>query len=122
MPLLWLFGPQWMNVGPNRFSALAVGRTGARAWKYSSSKITCSIKLAPRPPYSLGQEIPTQPAACIVFCQAMRLSSVTRSGATRWSAASSTQLSGGRFQPTAERHVLGAVGEIHGLRFPQNPN
>src|SRR5712671_3941102 len=85
-----------MSVGPNRFSALAVGRTGARARKYSSSKITCSIKLAPRPPDSLGQEIPTQPAACIVFCQAMRFSSVSRSGATRWSAASSTQISGGR--------------------------
>src|SRR5271167_4285920 len=89
--------PQWISVGPNRLSALAVGRTGARARKYSSSKMTCSIKPAPRAPYSLGQEIPTQPAACIVFCHAMRFSSVSRSGATRWSAASSTQISGGRF-------------------------
>src|SRR5580704_12880111 len=91
-----------MSVGPNRFSAPAVGRTGARARKYSSSKITCSIKLAPRPPYSSGQEIPTQPAACIVFCHAMRFSNVSRSGATRWSAASSTQISAGRF-PSSQR-------------------
>src|ERR1700719_957045 len=93
-----------MSVGPNRFSALAVGRTGARARKYCSSKITCSIKLAPRPPYSSGQEIPTQPAACIVFCHAMRFSNVSRSGATRWSAASSTQISASRFASSQWRN------------------
>ena len=32
------------------------GRIGARARKYSSSKITCCMKLAPRPPYSFGQD------------------------------------------------------------------
>src|SRR5215472_14481809 len=98
--------PQWMRVGPSRFSALAVGRTGARARKYSSSKMTCCIKLAPRPPYSVRQKIPTQLAACIFFCQAIRLSSVSRSGATRWSAASSTQISGGRFVSSQCRNSL----------------
>src|SRR5690348_10798819 len=93
-----------MRVGPSRFNALAVGSTGARARKYSSSKMTCCMKSAPRPPYSLGQEIPTQPAACIVFCQAMRFSSVSRSGATRWSAASSTQISGGRWASSQSRN------------------
>src|SRR5215469_6799020 len=62
------------------------------------------MKLAPRPPYSLGQEIPTHPAACIFFCQATRFSSVSRSGATRWSAASSTQISAGRFSSSQWRN------------------
>src|SRR5271163_62748 len=88
--------PHWIRVGPSRLIALAPGRIGARARKYSSSKITCCIKSAPRPPYSLGQEMPTQPAAYIVFCQAMRFSKVSRSGATRWSAASSTLIPSGR--------------------------
>src|SRR6266478_3895741 len=95
-----------MRVGPSRLRPLWHGRIGARTRKYSSSQITCCMKLAPRPPYSLGQEIPTQPAACIFFCQAMRFSSVPRSGAMRWSAASSTQISGGRLVSSHRRNSL----------------
>src|SRR3989454_7045597 len=36
---------------------------------YSSSQMTRSISPAPRPPYSFGHVMPTQPAACIVFCR-----------------------------------------------------
>src|SRR6202035_6175979 len=38
------------------------------------------------------------------FCHAMRFSSVSRSGATRWSAASSTQISGGSFASSQWRN------------------
>src|SRR5580700_4239169 len=96
--------PSWIKVGPNRPIALAPGSIGAWARKYSSSKITCWIKLAPRPPYSLGQEIPTQPAACIFFCQATRFSSVSRSGATRESWASSTLRSSVRLASSQARN------------------
>ena len=79
--------PQWIG-RPSRLRPLMAGSTGARAAVYSSSKMICWMKLAPRPPNSLGQESPTQPAACMVFCQAMRFCSTARSGAMRWSAAS----------------------------------
>ena len=75
-------------------------------------------KLAPRPPYSFGQEMPTQPAACIFFCQAMRFSSVSRSGETRWSARPRPSDRRSGWPPASRgirrgrRHVRG-VGEIH---------
>src|SRR5207302_438005 len=83
---------------------LGRGRIGARARKYSSSQITCCMKLAPSPPYSLGQEIPTQPASCIFFCQAMRFSRIARSGEMRWSCASSTLSSSLRLASSQSRN------------------
>ena len=59
-------------MGPIRLMPSARQDRRPRARKYSSSKMTCSIKQAPRPPYSFGHEMPTQPALCIVFCQARR--------------------------------------------------
>ena len=76
---------------------------GARARKHSSSKITCSISEAPRPPYSSGHEMPTQPASYIFFCHATRRSNVSRSGATRSSCGSSTRRSVGRFAASHSR-------------------
>src|ERR1700735_5248407 len=32
----------------------------------------CCVSVAPRPPYSLGQLIPTHPPACIFLCQSTR--------------------------------------------------
>src|SRR3954466_1124526 len=93
-----------MRVGPKRLMPTVPGRMGARARKYSSSKMTCCMKLAPRPPYSFGQDSPTQPAACIFFCQARRFSSVSRSGETRWSCASSTFSSSGRLASSQARN------------------
>ncbi len=96
------------------------GSTGARAREYSSSQITRSMIEAPRPPYSVGHAMPTQPALCIVFCQATRRSNISRVDATRSSAGSSTQRSGGRFASSqraeflAERFLLGCVLEVHG--------
>ena len=45
---------------------LAIGGAPARA--SSCQKITCCIRLAPRPPYSRGQEMPAQPPSYSVFC------------------------------------------------------
>src|SRR5438034_6352698 len=95
-----------MIVGPTRFRPMAAGSTGARAAAYSSSQITRSIRLAPRPPYSFGHEMPIQPAACIVFCHARRRSYVARSDGTRSSAASSRHISGGRFASSQPRNAL----------------
>src|SRR5688500_15240374 len=95
-----------MMVGPIRFSPMLPGSTGARAAVYSSSQITRSMRLAARPPYSFGQLMPTQPAACIVFCHARRRSNVSRSLATRSSAASSRQRSGGRLAASQPRSCL----------------
>src|SRR5712692_6745330 len=95
-----------MIVGPTRFRPMAAGNTGARAAAYSSSQITRSIRLAPRPPYSFGHEIPTQPGAYIVFCHARRRSYVSRSDGTRSSAASSRHISGGRFVSSQPRNSL----------------
>ncbi|HXC12183.1 MAG TPA: GIY-YIG nuclease family protein [Stellaceae bacterium] len=72
----------------------------------------------PAPLYSVGQEIPTQPAGCIFFCQATRFSKVSRSGATRWSAASSTQISGGRLVSSQWRNAARKAA-VRGCR--QNP-
>jgi hypothetical protein len=60
------------------------GRIGARERPYSSLKMTCSIRLAPRPPNSLGQPIPTHPAAYIFACQARRFSKISRLGGTQF--------------------------------------
>src|SRR5690242_15122199 len=99
----WASVPQWMMVGPTRLSPMP-GSTGARQAAYSSSHITRSMIEAPRPPYSRGHEMPTQPALCIVFCQAQRRSNVARSGATRSSAGSSTHRSRGRFAASQLRN------------------
>src|SRR3989449_4717803 len=98
--------PQWMRVGPTRFRAVFPGSTGARAAAYSSSQMTRSMSPTPRPPYSFGHVMPTQPAACMVFCQARRRSKVSRSEATRSSAGSSRHSSGGRGVASQSRNSL----------------
>ena len=45
---------------------MAIGGAPARA--ISCQKITCCIRLAPRPPYSRGQEMPAQPPSYSVCC------------------------------------------------------
>src|SRR2546423_1290798 len=45
---------------------------GARARTTSSLKIACSTSVAPRPPYSCGQEMPAQPASLSARCQSRR--------------------------------------------------
>src|SRR6478752_7070155 len=61
-----------MTTGPPiaRPRTLAGGGTSARA--ISWEKIACSISVAPRPPYSDGQEMPAQPASCSWRCQSRR--------------------------------------------------
>src|SRR3974390_3214414 len=61
-----------MIVGPinPRPKALAIGGASTRA--ISSQKIACCIKVAPRPPYSFGQETAAQPPSWSVRCHILR--------------------------------------------------
>src|SRR5712692_6280229 len=68
--------------------------------------MTCSIRLAARPPYSLGQESPTHPAPASFRCHARRFSNTSRLGAIRSSIASSIHSSCGRFSLSQVRTSL----------------
>ena len=64
----WSSVPWAITTGPpmTRPSTFAGRGTFARA--ISSEAIACSIRVAPRPPNSFGQEIPAQPPPCMTFC------------------------------------------------------
>ena len=49
-----------------------VGRARRFRRAASPTKIACSIIVAPRPPYSFGQEMPAQPASCSLCCHSRR--------------------------------------------------
>src|SRR6266851_764150 len=68
--------------------------------------MTCSIRLAARPPYSLGHESPTHPAPASFRCHARRFSNTSRLGAIRSSIASSIHNSCGRFSLSQVRTSL----------------
>ena len=60
-----------MSVGPPWFSPTkSVEGSCAPARANSSYQMSCSIRAAPRPPYSFGQEMPAQPASNMRRCQA----------------------------------------------------
>src|SRR5439155_522935 len=59
-----------MTAGPTHQIAIAFRTPGARARASSSLRIACSMSERPAPPYSLGHEAPTKPAAWSVRCQA----------------------------------------------------
>ena len=71
--------PNAMMVGPTmpRPRTLAIGGAPARA--ISCQKITCCIRLAPRPPYARGQEMPAQPPSYSVFCHVSGTQNARRS-------------------------------------------
>ncbi len=88
--------PWAITTGPpiTRPSTLAGGGTLARA--ISSEKIACSIRVAPRPPYSFGHEIPAQPASWSLPCQSRRNSNLASSpsgSAPGWLASSQARTS-----------------------------
>ena len=65
----WIFGrnrrfwssrPYASSVGEKRPSPKKLTRAGAPALAYSSLKMTCREKSSARPPYSRGQDMPTQ--------------------------------------------------------------
>ena len=58
--------PKAITVGPSSPSPMCPSRPGAPARAYSSNAITCCISVAPRPPYSRGQPIPSQPSLPIL--------------------------------------------------------
>ena len=62
------FVPWAITTGPPITRPSTFAGRGAFARASSSPKIDCSIRVAPRPPYSFGHEIPAQPAACIWRC------------------------------------------------------
>ena len=49
--------------------------SGAWARAASSLKMTCSVSVAPRPPYSLGHDSPAQPPSYSWRCQSLRTDS-----------------------------------------------
>src|SRR4051794_29814088 len=61
-----------MTTGPPIASPSTLAGLGASSRAASPTKIACSIIVAPRPPYSFGQEIPAQPAACSFNCHSRR--------------------------------------------------
>src|SRR6202012_1418345 len=61
-----------MTTGPPIASPSTLAGLGASWAAASPVKIACSIIVAPRPPYSFGQEIPAQPAACSLRCHSPR--------------------------------------------------
>src|SRR5690606_11217441 len=65
-----------MRVGPASSMPTWFMRPGAPARAYSSAKITCSARLAPRPPYFSGQPIAPQPASPSARSQARRSSTL----------------------------------------------
>ncbi len=69
---------------------------GALARTISSKKIACSIRVAPRPPYSFGHEMPAQPASYILRCQRRENSKASLSssgGSPGWFSASQPRTS-----------------------------
>ena len=60
--------PWAITTGPPITSPSTFAGRGAFARASSSPKIDCSIRVAPRPPYSFGHETPAQPAAWSLRC------------------------------------------------------
>src|SRR4051794_25698193 len=61
-----------MTTGPPMARPSRLAGLGASGRAASPTKIACSIIVAPRPPYSFGQEMPAQPAACSFSCHSRR--------------------------------------------------
>src|SRR5262249_2340916 len=114
--------PQAMSVGPAWFRPTNVVVTsGAPARAYSSYQITCSMRLAPRPPYSRGHETPAQPPSNIRRCQARSYArSATRSAPTgrrsRGTLASSQARASARNASSAALKRISTVPRTDGLR------
>src|SRR3984885_4024873 len=73
--------PCAITVGPPMASARTLATDGVRARTTSSLKMACSTSVAPRPPYSLGQETPAHPAWFSFRCQSRRNSNAASSPA-----------------------------------------
>src|SRR5215469_7433535 len=78
VPYAMIVGP--INPSPSEF---AMGGASTRA--ISSQKSDCSISVAPRPPYSLGQETAAQPPSYNFRCQALRYGNDSSNGFSRHS-------------------------------------
>ena len=96
---------------------MTLTRPGAAARVYSSLKMTCSVMEAPRPPCSVGQPRQVQPPSASTFSQR----SGSRTRRSRRPSPLGRQLGQlphqvlGQKGPdlVAERHVLGAVSQVH---------
>src|SRR5579864_7542707 len=78
VPYAMIVGP--INPSPSEF---AIGGASTRA--ISSQNSDCSISVAPRPPYSLGQETAAHPPSYNFRCQARRYGNDSSSGFSRHS-------------------------------------
>src|SRR5215467_11263570 len=90
-----------MMVGPAMPMARMLSTGGALARAISSWRIISSLKVRPRPPYSLGQVNPMKPASYILRCQTRRNSYTSGRGTSEPTRIRSVQ-SAGRFR---ESHV-----------------
>src|ERR671919_121527 len=64
--------PCAITTGPPIARPSTFAGDGVSARVASMTKIACSIRVAPRPPYSFGHEIPAQPASCSLLCHSRR--------------------------------------------------
>src|SRR5579864_455811 len=78
VPYAMIVGP--INPSPSEF---AIGGASTRA--ISSQNSDCSISVAPRPPYSLGQDTAAHPPSYNFRCQARRYGNDSSNGFSRHS-------------------------------------
>src|SRR6478752_10209057 len=100
-----------MIVGPMIPRPRTFAKGGAWASAISCQKITCSIRLAPRPPYSLGHEIPAQPPSYSLRCQRFRYSKRDSIDSSRRSSQSLGALAASQLR-NSSRNLISS-----GLRF-----
>src|SRR5271155_2132936 len=92
-----------MIAGAMLFSPITLSGTGTRARVVSSAWTSCSSTVAPRPPYSCGQETAAQPASAIVAFQARSVSNAASSLPRRRPAATTSSV---RFAASHPRSSL----------------
>src|SRR5215470_6128749 len=100
-----------MMVGPISPKPRTLASGGAAASAISCQKITCCIRLAPRPPYSLGHEMPAQPASYSLRCQRFRYSNLCSSDSSRRSSQSVGTLAASHARNSSRKAISS------GLRF-----
>src|SRR5829696_8969274 len=111
-----------MTVGPPIASPSTLAGEGASARTISSEKIACSMRLAPRPPYSSGQDTPAQPPSFSLRCHWRRNwnpASSSAGGWPGWLAASHSRSSsrkacseGERVRSTSPARLSGALHQL----------
>src|SRR6266516_6082212 len=106
--------PCAITTGPPITMPSTFAGRGAFARAISSLKIACSMRVAPRPPYSAGHDIPAQPPAWSVRCQS-RANSIQASVPLRGS--SPGWLSANQARTSSRKAVSSGVS-VRSIRRP----